>query len=191
MVDVDNIVKKSLEYPVQYEDGMFHIVTVGRLAPEKRLKNAVYCCKRLKDAHYNICWHIIGDGVLYSDLKNLIVTEHLEDSFILEGGQNNPYPFMRNADLYVHTSYFESQGLTILESMALGVPCVVVKSQGPCEFIQDGINGILVEQGIDDLFEKIQSMIRDKSLYLKIKDNTKCPDQFHPSTVMSQIYNAI
>ena len=49
----------------------------------------------------------------------------LEGKVILEGEQSNPYPYVKSAHIYVHSSYVESQGLTILEAMALGIPCVV------------------------------------------------------------------
>ena len=62
---------------------------------------------------------------------------------------------MKYADLFVHPSYVESQGLTVLEAMALGVPCVVTKSRGPCEFIEDGVNGLLTEQSPESLAEEV------------------------------------
>ena len=106
---------------------------------------------------------------------------------ILEGSKANPYPYMRYADLYVHPSYVESQGLTILEAMAFGIPCVVTKSRGPCEFIEDGINGLLTEQTPESLTEKVLTILNDKELYQQVKENTKCPEQFRPDQVMKQI----
>ena len=85
----------------------------------------------------------------------------------------------------------ESQGIVVLEAMALGVPCVVTKSRGPCEFMEDGINGLLTEQSPESLTEKVLEMLQNKELYQQIKENTHCPEQFMPDTVMQQIENLI
>ena len=81
----------------------------------------------------------------------------------------------------------ESRGIVVLEAMALGVPCVVTKSLGPCEFIEDGVNGLLTEQSPESLTEKVLSILNDKALYQRIKENTKCPEQFSPQQVMEQV----
>ena len=100
-------------------------------------------------------------------------------------------PYMKYADLFVHPSYVESQGLTVLEAMALGIPCVVTKSLGPCEFIEDGVNGLLTEQSPESLTEKVLTILNDKELYRQIKENTKCPERFSPDRIIKQIKTMI
>ena len=136
-------------------------------------------------------WHIVGEGPERSQLETLIAENDLKDHVILDGSKTNPYPYMKYADLFVHPSYVESQGLTVLEAMALGVPCVVTKSRGPCEFIEDGVNGLLTEQSPESLTEKVLAILNDKELYQRIKKNTKCPEQFRPDQVMKQIESLI
>ena len=132
-------------------------------------------------------WHIVGDGSERARVEMLITENGLKDHVILEGSKTNPYPYMKYADLFVHPSYIESQGLTVLEAMTLGVPCVVTKSRGPCEFIKDGVNGLLTEQSPESLTKKVLSILTDKTLYQSIKENTVCPEQFGPDRVMKQI----
>lgn len=122
----------------------------------------------------------------------MLIAEHaLKDHVILEGSKTNPYPYIRYADLFVHPSYVESQGLTVLEAMALGVPCVVTKSRGPCEFIEDGINGLLTERSPESLTEKVLTILNEKKPYQRIKENTRCPEQFSPEQIMKQIETVI
>lgn len=168
------------------------IVSVGRLAPEKHFIHAIEVAKYLL-AHgiSDFSWHIVGEGPECAALEVAIAENNLEAYVRLEGNQPNPYPYMRHGYLFVHPSYVESQGLTILEAMALDVPCVVTKSLGPCEFIRDGENGLLVEQGWEPLAEGVLRMLTDKALYEKIKDNTHCPEQFAPETVMQKIYSIL
>ena len=93
-------------------------------------------------------------------------------------------------DIFVF-DYVESQGLTVLEAMALGVPCVVTKSRGPCEFIEDGINGLLTERSPESLTEKVLTILNEKKPYQRIKENTRCPEQFSPEQIMKQIETVI
>lgn len=189
MLDAVAIGQKAGNSP--YTGDMLHIVSVGRLAPEKHFENIIPVAKTLRDMSTDFVWHIVGEGPERSQLETLIAENDLKDHVILEGSKANPYPYMKYADLFVHPSYIESQGLTVLEAMALGVPCVVTKSRGPCEFIVDGVNGLLTEQSPESLTEKVLSILTDKTLYQSIKENTVCPEQFAPDRVMKQIEELI
>lgn len=189
MLDAAAIGRKAANSP--YTGDMLHIVSVGRLAPEKHFENIIPTAKVLRETGIDFTWHMVGEGPERSQLEALIAENDLKDHVILEGSKANPYPYMKYADLFVHPSYIESQGLTVLEAMALGVPCVVTKSLGPCEFIEDGVNGLLTEQSPESLTEKVLSILTDKALYQSIKENTVCPEQFAPDRVMRQIEELI
>ena len=185
MLDAEAIWQKAENSP--YAGDMLHIVSVGRLAPEKHFENIIPAAKALQETGICFTWHIVGEGSERTRLEPLIAENGLKDHVVLEGSKANPYPYIKYADLFVHPSYVESQGLTVLEAMTLGVPCVVTKSRGPCEFIEDGINGLLTEQSPESLTEKVLVILNDKELYQHIKENTKCPEQFRPDQVMKQI----
>ena len=189
MLDAVAIGQKAGNSP--YTGDMLHIVSVGRLAPEKHFENIIPVAKMLRDMSTDFVWHIVGDGSEQARLESLIVENDLKDHVILDRSKTNPYPYMKYADLFVHPSYVESQGLTVLEAMALGVPCVVTKSRGPCEFIEDGVNGLLTEQSPESLTEEVLAILNDKKLYQHIKENTKCPEQFGPERVIKQIETMI
>lgn len=185
MLDTEAIKRKVVCSP--YTDNTLHIISVGHLMPEKHFENIIPTARALRDARLNFIWHIVGEGPGHARLESLIAENGLKDHVMLEGSKANPYPYIKYADLFVHPSYVESQGLTVLEAMALGVPCVVTKSRGPCEFIEDGVNGLLTEQSPESLTEKVLTILNDKELYQQIKENTKCPEQFRPDQVMKQI----
>ena len=189
MLDADEITRKATQSP--YADRALHIVSVGRLAPEKHFENIIPAAKALREAGTTFSWHIVGEGPERAKLEPIIAEHHLGDCVILEGSKANPYPYMRYADLYVHPSYVESQGLTILEAMAFGIPCVVTKSRGPCEFIEDGINGLLTEQTPESLTEKVLEILEDKELYRRVRENTRCPERFSPERVMEPVERLI
>lgn len=174
-----------------YIGSALYIVSVGGLVPEKHFENIIPTAGELLKLGFAFEWHIIGEGPERIKLETLIREAQLEDRVILEGSKPNPYPYMKNADLFVHPSYVESQGLTILEAMALGVPCVVTKSRGPCEFIEDGVNALLTEQTPESLAEKVLEILQDKDLYRRIRNSTRCPEQFSPERVMMKIESVL
>lgn len=189
MLDTEAIKRKALRSP--YTDNTLHIISVGHLMPEKHFENIIPAAETLRETGIEFKWHIVGEGPERARLESLLAKSNLKDRVILEGSKTNPYPYIRYADLFVHPSYVESQGLTVLEAMALGIPCVVTKSRGPCEFIENGANGLLTEQSPESLTEKVLTILNDKELYQRIRDNTKCPERFSPERVINQIETMI
>lgn len=190
MVDALSLEKKS-EAIVPYAKEKLNLVTVCRIVPEKHIENVVYASKQLKIKGYKFQWHIVGDGILRKQMEDLALQEALQDVLIFEGSKLNPYPYIKHAALYVHPSYVESQGLTVVEAMTLGVPCVVTKARGPMEFIVHGENGVLVDKKKESLVQGIEEILNDKELYKKIICNSKCPDEFETCKVMRKIYEIL
>ena len=187
MIDSELLEKKSGNFS-PYADDIIQLVTVGRLSQEKHMENVIYAARQLKEDGHSFKWHIVGDGVLRDDLERIRQKENVCDCVIFEGAKKNPYPYIKNADLYVHPSYVESQGITILEAMSLHIPCVVTKSRGSCEFIEDGDNGILVNQGWKALAAGVKQLLENRELYKKREVKTGCPMQFQASKVLEKIY---
>lgn len=123
---------------------MIHIVTVGRMTKEKGAQLAVDACQILKKDGYNICWHWIGDGNQRSVIEKKIKDAHLEQIFILEGNQINPYPYIKNADIYVQTSLYEAFSTTVTEAKVLGKPIVTTDVGGMRDQLIDKKTGIIV-----------------------------------------------
>lgn len=187
LLAVDDIQAKAKAF-LPYEKSGLTLVSVGRLSSEKHFENIIFTARQLVEhGIQNFQWLLVGDGAGRAHLEQMVSEANLTDYIGFAGSQPNPYPYMANADLFVHPSYVESQGLVVLEAMALGVPCVVTKSLGPCEFIEDGVNGILTEQSAESLAEKVELMLTDRALYERIKANTRCPEQFAPEHVMQKI----
>lgn len=186
MLDVTEICEKSKAFFPDMDNEVIQIVSVGRLAEEKHFENAVYAARFLKHEGIAFQWRLVGDGPARTELEDQVKSFDLSECFLFEGSQPNPYPFMKYADLFVHPSYVESQGLVVLEAMTLGTPCVVTKSLGPCEFIRNGENGILAEQSAISLSENVLKILKDNRLYEHIRINTHCPQEFTPKLVMDK-----
>ena len=98
----------------------------------------------------------------------MIGKERLEKDIILLGQMKNPYIWMKNAKLFVHSSFYEGFGLVLVESMICGK--VVLSSDcpvGPTEILSKENCGVLFKTGDKkDLAEKLLNLTNeDLSLY--------------------------
>ena len=157
IIDEERIEASAANDDPYGDDGRYKIVTLCRFAPEKHLEEAVDAASILQDK-LEFVWYLIGDGTEFGVVKDKIEKLSLGDRVILTGSVANPYPYLKHADLMVHPSHVESLCISVLEAMALEVPCVVVRSLGPVSFIRDGINGVLVDDGADALVAGIMKV---------------------------------
>jgi glycosyltransferase involved in cell wall biosynthesis len=91
---------------------------------------------------------LVGDGELRDEVKKMASDLGILDHIVMTGFQENPFPYLIQADVFVLSSFFEGFGNVIVEAMALGVPVVATDCpSGPGEIIVDGESGFLVPVG--------------------------------------------
>lgn len=143
--DVPGILKMANQkLPASFGTDKNHIVTVGRLTSEKGADLAIEACRLLLQQGYNICWHWVGDGNRKIDIQEKIEKYSLHGKFVLEGNQQNPYPYIKNACVYVQPSYYEAFSTTITEARILAKPIVTTDVGGMRDQIIDKENGLIV-----------------------------------------------
>lgn len=187
MLDVAAVREKAEAFLPYSENDMFHIVSVGGLVPEKHFDNAIYAARLLKDRGFRFRWHLVGDGVLREELQRKAAELDVTDCFCFAGNQVNPYPYLKNADLFVHPSYVESFGIVVTEALAVGLPCVVTESSGVMDFLVDGENAVLTAQSPEDLARKVELVLTDDALRGRLTQNARCPEPFLPEAIMKKI----
>lgn len=102
--------------------------------------------------------YIIGDGPHKSSLENLVKSKGLPHRILFLGNKNNPYVWMKNADLFILSSKFEGFGLVLVESMICET--FVISSNcmtGPVEILQNGKFGDIFDVGN---FEELATTIK-------------------------------
>lgn len=147
-------------------DDRFRIVTLCRLFPEKHVEDAVTAASLIENK-LDFVWYIIGDGPEHCSLADKVKVLHLENRIVFTGNLTNPYPYLKYADLMVHTSHVESLCLSVLEAMSLGLPCVVVRSLGTGSYLIDGVNGIMTDRGYVALTKGIDQFLKMESERVK------------------------
>lgn len=161
LIDVAGIREKSLALTRdQFDTTKFNIVSVGRVSHEKGMDLAVKACAELvKGGNDNIRWWIVGDGPAMQEVRKVIAELDMEAYVITVGMQTNPYPYIRQADLYVQPSRFEAFGLTILEAMILGKAVLATDTMGAHASIENGKNGLICDATEKKLAEQIKALI--------------------------------
>ncbi|MBO1579740.1 glycosyltransferase [Bacillus sp. XF8] len=164
-------IHKMSQEKVDIERKGIKIVSVGRLSHEKGFDLAVEACKNLVETGYEIKWHIIGEGEGRNKLEKMIEENHLQDHFLLLGLKENPYPYIREADIYVQPSRFEGKSIAIDEAKILHKPIVVTNFSTAKDQIENEENGIIVDMDAHSLSEGIKKLIHNEELRNKLIKN--------------------
>ena len=103
------------------------ILTLSRIAAEKKINNILNVMPAIVEEFPNIKFVIAGDGPDVKVLKEQVERLTLEDYVLFVGNvdHGDVGNYYRMADLFVSASDTETQGLTYIEALAAGTPCVV------------------------------------------------------------------
>lgn len=139
LIDGETILKKAEEpFCLDWEEGMVHLLTVGRLEKEKGYDRILDFCGKLQKEGYPFCWYLVGEGILKKHLEKRIKAERLQKQVKLIGGLKNPYPLMKRCDWLILLSEYEGTPVTIDEAMVLGVPVMAREAGGIKEQVKRG-----------------------------------------------------
>ncbi|MDQ0975376.1 glycosyltransferase involved in cell wall biosynthesis [Neobacillus niacini] len=172
--DINNpdFITKMAGFGEGYKDDFdgLKILTIGRLAHQKGYDLALDACKKLKDKNIKFRWYALGKGPLIKEIQEKIKENDLSDYFILLGVKSNPYPYIKNADIYVQTSRFEGFGLAIAEARMLNIPVVTTKFDAVYNQMVEGKNGLVVDMNSNAVCNGILKLINEKELRESIVD---------------------
>lgn len=168
LVEVKQIKEKSMEdidlEIFDKQPGELNVLLVGRLEPQKAYDRAIDIAKLLKDKH-KINWFFLGKGYLYRELRDRCEKYNLSNVHFL-GYRENPYSYMKHADIVGLLSEYEGFGLTVVEGMVVGTPVFATKSTGVDE-IFDKQGGWLVDNDIYSIVEQIEKIVAEPAEYIK------------------------
>ena len=168
LVDIEDVLKKSRENPAHiFPKENFNLVSCGRLSEAKGYDWAIQSIKMLLDRGYaDLHWWIVGGGPDEAILQQQIEEAGIGNHFHLLGMQNNPYPYIAAADLYVQPSRYENYSVVILEAMALCKPILATIPAAETQ-IKSGENGLLckadpdsISQGIEYLYLNREKLVQ-------------------------------
>lgn len=169
----DREIKKKAQEPIddRKKEKQFLICTVGRLTKQKGYDRLLRIAKRLADNRVDYKLWIIGVGPDDETLKKYVQDNKIENKVEFLGYQENPYKYIKQAELFVCSSRAEGYSTVVSEACILRIPTVTTNCSGMKEiFGKDNEYGKIVENNEEDLYQGIYEMITNKQLYETYKN---------------------
>lgn len=148
--------KQELRKQLGLKSDLKYFIFVGRFSQEKNPDLIIRAFEEIHNKDIGII--LLGDGALYSTLKM-----HENDNILIPGFKSNVYDYLIAADYYISASDVEGLANTLLESMTVGLPCVlsdipshrevIKKAESPIGYTFDNRN-------IEDLKTAIDKILK-------------------------------
>ena len=187
-VPIENIQQRMHEHCDLDDQG--YLLSVAGLYNYKNHKKMIDLYHQLKQKGIREKLYIVGEGYLRSELEQQIKTLGLEKDCLLLGRKENPFPYMKKAKLFIHTSYNEGFGMVLAESMICGTPVVAFDCPtGPRDILADGQYGGLIPMGNNEQFvETVYELLTDENKrQAYIEKLPEAVERFDMETIKSQI----
>ena len=171
-----------------------YILAIGRLEETQKdfttlIKAYSKICNEVEENLY-----IIGDGRHREQLESLTKDLKIENRVKFLGFRTNPYPYLKRANLFVHSSKFEGLPTVIIEAMILKKMIIATDCPtGPSELLNNGKNGILVEIGnIDEMADNMKKVLLNKEVQKEyLKNSEEKLKEFDARLVMREFENIL
>ena len=162
VIDINEIINKSKQ-ECKIEKNNITLVTLARLAKSKGYDRLLRIHKRLLDEGIKHDVWILGEGPERQKIEDYIKQNSLENTVKLLGYQENPYKYLKLADIYVCASYIEGYSTAVTEALIIGKPIITTNCSGMNEILKNGKYGLIVENSEEELYKGIKKMlINDK-----------------------------
>lgn len=148
----------------------FKIISVCRLSIyHKGIDRMVWAAASMKKSGLIFEWYVLGDGFERLKIEEIIRDNDVEDCFFLLGAKMNPYPFIKQADVFCLPSRYEGKPIVITETMMLGIPPIVTEYASAKEQIENNIDGIIVQNSDDSIAGALEYVCKNEEILKALK----------------------
>ena len=147
------------------------LLSVGRMMPPKKYLRFLNVLYRLKQDGYEFQWYVLGTGAEKDQIQKKINDLQLNDCVFLEGVVDNPYKYMKNCDLFVLPSGWEGFPTVTVEAKILNKPVLATDVSGIREQIEDGKQGLIVENSEDGIYEGLKRILDSPKMLVDLSRN--------------------
>lgn len=167
---IKNYPRKELERG----DSFLRLLFVGRISPIKGLEYLLESIKFLKGQ--DLILTIVGDTTFLPEytqkIREKIRNLGIEERVKLEGEIKDTGKLLKiykSSDIFVLPSLWDTSPIVLVEAMCVGLPIVATRVGGIPEWVEEGVNGLLVPPGDSQaLAEAIQRLVQKASLREKM-----------------------
>ena len=160
---------KAAQGIIEKEDGVLTLCSVGRISNAKNYDNIPYMAAALKELfmsqglkikYKDFKWLIVGPGD-HSAIDALSDELGVRDKVIFMGPSDNPYPYIKGCDIYVHPSRYEGKSIVVREAQVLCKPVIITNYATAKSQINNGVDGVICELDNKRVAEAIFALATD------------------------------
>lgn len=146
------------------------LLWVGRLDREKNVGFLLEAFDRVAAAHSQAILLLIGRGMQSAALAEQASRMLAANRIRFVGGvePERVHHYLQAVDALVFASVTETQGLSVVEAMAAGLPVVAVRAMGVEEVVVDGVSGLLVPPDVPSFASAVLALLGDVGLRAKL-----------------------
>jgi glycosyltransferase involved in cell wall biosynthesis len=149
------------------------LVHVGRVAFEKNIDFLLRVLVRIREQVPDVLLLVSGDGPARADLQALARRLGLSGSVLFVGYLDRRTTLLdcyRAGDAFVFASRTETQGLVLLEAMALGVPVVSTAVLGTRDILESAGGALIAPEDEREFAGKVVRLLQDRALRARMSD---------------------
>lgn len=174
--------KKQIREKIGLSLDDFILIFPAELNANKNQQSLIKAMSQMTDLH-NVKLVLPGAGPLEAKLRRQINRSGLGDRVRLLGYRGDIVDLVRASDIFVSSSKREGQGLSVVESMAAGIPAVVSDNRGHRSVVVDQTNGFLVPVDDEEAFvEKVRELYLSPDLLRRFGKNAKTMSKVYDTT---------
>ena len=175
--------------PEEYKGRKSIICSVGRLSNEKGFDMAAQAAALLKSRKILFSWYVVGEGGERKRIQEIIEKNHLENCFFLLGIRDNPYPYMRYADIVVQPSRYEGKSMVLDEAKILEKPIIATNYTTVHDQLTEE-EGLIVEMSPKGIADGVQKILANESIQSQFSDYLKQKD-YGNTNEMTKFYEIL
>ncbi len=149
------------------------MVTVARLNPEKGFLRAIEALAPLMREHRDLRWHIVGGGPDESAVREAVRAAGIDSQVVLFGMRNNPYPYVKAADLMLLPSIHEAAPMVYEEARALGVPVLTTATTSAADMVEARHSGYVCENSAEGIRSGVQRILEHPEILARTAEELR------------------
>ncbi|WP_367110262.1 glycosyltransferase [uncultured Psychrobacter sp.] len=167
-IDRDYIQRMADAFVPDYQN---YIIHVGSF---KRAKRHDVLLKAYAKTDQSMPLLLLGQGKYKKDMEQLAASLNLQDKVVFLGFRDNPFPFIKHAQLKVLTSDWEGFALVIAEALALGTPVISTDCpSGPSELLPE--KNLMPMNDVDAIADKLNQAMKNPQQFCAPFDEALLP----------------
>ena len=196
VIRIDNIITREMiekqaevtMHKCEMKGDFIKLLSVGRFTYAKNFDNIPEICKYIVTSGINVKWYLIGYGRDEELINSKIDEYHMQNHVILLGKTENPYPYIRECDIYVQPSRYEGKAVTVREAQILQKPVVITDFPTAKAQLEDGYDGLIVPADNQGCATGIINLIKNRKLQEKLINNMR-QEEYSNESEISKIYS--